>query len=70
MKIWLAVTQDRFEFPVAIADSARELAEIMGVKPITIISSVSRGRREIRKTNRGVRRKYFCVEVENDEGEE
>lgn len=70
MKIWLAVTQDEYQLPIAVAGTAQELAEIMGVKRITIISSVSRGRREIRKTNRGVRRKYFCVEVENDEGEE
>lgn len=67
MKIWLAVTQDQFEFPVAIADSARELAQMVGVKPITILSSVSRSRKCTRKTNRGVRRKYFCVEVEDDD---
>lgn len=70
MKIWLAVTQDEYQLPIAVADTAQELAEIMGVKRITIISSVSRGRREIRKTNRGVRRKYFCVDVKNDEEEE
>lgn len=67
MKIWLAVTQDRFEFPVAIADSARELAQMVGVKPITILSSVSRSRKRTRKTNRGIRRKYFVVEVEDDD---
>lgn len=67
MKIWLAVTQDKFEFPVAIADSARELAQMVGVKPITILSSVSRSRKCTRKTNRGIRRKYFVVEVEDDD---
>lgn len=30
--IWMAVTADRLELPLAVADSARCLAEKMGVK--------------------------------------
>lgn len=32
MVIWMEVTRDRYELPVAVADSAAELAELVGVK--------------------------------------
>ena len=40
MKIYMKVTRDRFEFPVAIADSAAELARITGANVNTIRSSI------------------------------
>lgn len=30
--LWKAVTADRFELPLAVADNARSLANIMGAK--------------------------------------
>ena len=30
--IYMKVSHDRFEFPIAFADSAKELSEILGVK--------------------------------------
>lgn len=30
--LWMAVTADRFELPLAVADNARSLANIMGAK--------------------------------------
>ena len=67
MKMWVAVTQDEYELPVAVADTARELAEAMGVKTMTVVSSVSRKRRQKTKTNRGAKRRYYCVEVDGSE---
>lgn len=31
-EIYMKVTHDRYEFPIAFADSAKELSEILGVK--------------------------------------
>lgn len=60
MKLWVAVTQDEYELPVAVADTARELAEMFGVKTMTVISDVSRYRRKQMKT------RFRCVDVEDD----
>jgi len=40
--IWLAVTADKYELPIAIADTARELGERFGVTAKTVISSAYR----------------------------
>lgn len=40
MDIWMKVTKDKYEFPVAIADSSEELGRIVGVKASTIRSAV------------------------------
>ncbi len=37
--IWMAVTADRLELPLAVADTARELAIKMGVKTTQIEKS-------------------------------
>lgn len=29
--IWLAVTPDKYELPIAVADTARELSELLGL---------------------------------------
>ena len=41
--IWIAVEADKYELPIAIADTAKELAAIMGVSIQTINSATSRG---------------------------
>ena len=40
--LWLAVTADKYELPIAVADSAKELAAMCGVSTSTIISSAKR----------------------------
>ena len=42
--IWLAVETDKYELPIAVADTAKELGDIFGVKKNTIINCVSRNR--------------------------
>ena len=61
MKIYMAVTKDALSLPLAVADSAAELAELRGVKVDTIRSSISRGR-----TGKIKRPGYIVVEVEED----
>ena len=39
--VYLLVTKDEFELPLAVADSMYELARICGVTPSTIMHSVS-----------------------------
>lgn len=39
--IYLLVTKDEFELPLAVADSVYELARICGVTPSTVMHSVS-----------------------------
>ena len=43
-RLYMAVTRDRLSLPLAVADSAAELAELRGVKKETIRSLISRGR--------------------------
>ena len=61
MKIYMAVTKDALSLPLAVADSAAELAERRGVQVETIRSLVSRGR-----TGKIKRPGYIVVEVEED----
>lgn len=53
--IWMEVTPDRYELPVAVADSLRALARLRGVTPAAISHSVHKF---------GDRGKYRRVEVE------
>lgn len=39
--IWMVVTQDKYELPVYVADTAREIAEIVGTTANSIISTYS-----------------------------
>lgn len=42
MEVWIAVTKDKYELPIAVAESRRELAEICGVTPQTVSASASK----------------------------
>lgn len=39
--IWMKVTRDKYELPVAVADTAVELARIVGTTKNAVVSSVS-----------------------------
>lgn len=56
MHVYMKVTTDDLELPIAIADTAKELAEIIGVHENTVYAGVSRGRKS-----------YVRVEVEDDD---
>ena len=42
--IYIATTYDKYELPVAVADSVAELAELMGKNKVSIAKRVSDGR--------------------------
>lgn len=56
--LWLAVTPDKYEFPIYIEDSSTKLAKRLGISASTVITSTS-------KNNNGRRtgRKIVKVEV-------
>lgn len=43
MTIYMKCTTDRLELPIAVADTARELARMMGVSYNSVYSEISRG---------------------------
>lgn len=60
--LWMAVEADEYELPIAVADSARELGEIFGLKKDVIMTSALRGH-----SGKISGRKYY--KVENTEGD-
>ena len=42
--LYMAVTKDKYELPIAVADSVSELAEMVHVKPTTISFYLATGR--------------------------
>lgn len=59
-KIYMAVTRDELSLPLAVADSRKELAKMLGVAPNTIS-------KEIRRGEKGMRSGYIKIEVgDND----
>lgn len=60
--IWMEVTADKYELPVRICDSAKELAWYTGVRPATIASEASRQKRGLLK-----RARYVKVVIDDTE---
>lgn len=58
--LYMKVTNDKYELPVAIADSAAELARMVGVKAQTVQSCICR-------MKSGKNCGYYKIVVEDDE---
>ena len=56
------VSNDVYEYPIYVADTAKELGELCGKNPKTIISLVSQVKHGTKKSSI-----YRCVDVEDDE---
>lgn len=59
--IWMLVTLDEYELPLVVADSAGDLARILGTVPGNIYSNIHHCRAA------GYRCKYVKVEVDDEE---
>ena len=59
-KVYIKVTLDEMEQIVAMADTVEGLAKIVGVKPASISSCMSRARRH------GYQSQYKVVEIDDD----
>lgn len=64
MNIWMKISDDKYELPVAVADTVTELAQICGITKETIIAQRSRQKRK------GTSCRYLKIEVEDDEEQE
>lgn len=63
MTLWMMVTEDKYELPLAVADSASELARIAGCKPNNVSSCASKFKHRNQKQS-----KFYKIEI--DEGED
>lgn len=59
-KIYIKISKDKYRLPLAVADTASELARICGVKTSTVS-------RMIKKGKEGANTSYIVVEVEDGE---
>lgn len=59
MVVYIAHTMDKYELPIAVADSAQELAKILGTTSNSILSSISHEKKD------GKRRRYKKIVVED-----
>lgn len=53
--VWMKVTPDRYELPVEMEDTAKELARLCGVSEMTVFSAVNQVEHGIIKQSRYVR---------------
>ena len=60
MDVWMKVSKDKYELPLCIADSAKELAKLCGTTENTIKSCVSHAKRKDFKSH------YVRVKVTDD----
>ena len=59
--IFMLVTKDRYELPLAVADTRKELGEMLGVSPVTIANSITRAKKG------GHKSKYVRVEFPDND---
>ena len=64
MTLWLYVSDDKYELPLAVADSACNLAKKLGIKTNTIQAAMSRAKRF------GYKCRYIKVVVDESEEED
>lgn len=62
MTLYLAVSADKYELPIAVADSACELGRMLGLGRGTVISHISKVRQGGLK-----KQKYFRIEIDDEE---
>ena len=67
MRVYLAVTADKYELPLAIADSADELGQILGRSRNDIWVTISRKNVSVGKING---HHYRIIRVDIDEEDE
>ena len=58
MYVWLEVSEDEYELPTAVANTAVELAKILHIPVNTIYVS---------RVRQGEKCKYKCVEIDDEE---
>jgi biotin operon repressor len=67
MKIYMAVTPDKYELPIFFCESGKELAKLCGVSSSNLYAEISRWKKGGRYSTDGRRRGYRFVSVEIEE---
>lgn len=62
--LWMYVSDDELELPLAVADTAGELADIVSVTQNNVLSAISNARK------RGHRSRYVKISLEEGDGED
>lgn len=57
--MYMAVTADKYELPIAFADKAKELGKLMNVSEAAVYSSITKG-----KSGRNRGYKFVKVDIE------
>ena len=60
--LWMKVTNDEYQLPLAVADTSSQLAELCGVNKEVIFRQINR-----QKTNPKVKPRYVRVEYGDEE---
>lgn len=68
MTLYMAVTPDKYELPMLIAETKAELARMTGMHITTVCNAINGRKRksESRKLRKDVRCLFVTVEVEED----
>lgn len=61
-KVYMYISQDKYQLPLAVASSSHELADILGVSQVAISSYICHSKR-----NKNKPPKFIVVEVEDEE---
>ena len=64
MNLWLMISHDQYELPLAVADTAEQLGEMVGVSKSTINANIHNARKN------GWWCRYVKVRIEEDTDEE
>lgn len=64
--VWMAVSEEPPYLPIAVADTAEELAQIVGVHPGTVIQQNSKWENG-KVQNKNAFRKYYKFDIEENE---
>ena len=57
-RLWLKVTRDEYELPLAVADTSEELSRMLGLKRKSIMKQINKAKNKNRKCQ------YIVVEIE------
>lgn len=67
MTLFMAVTNDEFELPVAVADTCSQLARQLGRSRNSVASGISHGYKTGDRSTRGRKATIRCMKVEVDD---
>ena len=70
MTLWMEVTRDEYELPIAVSTSVKELAELRKTTPGAIRSAMNKYKKRM-ETNKKKKPlcRYVKVEIEEDDDE-